>query len=269
MPTQTMLSNNLGGLGNSLATIQDLNNLLLPRDSKPAIITSRNIVQPSGFALLNKTIVYQATVDGEIDITRTFIFPANYTTLDQVVAAINMNDIEASNQGGKVVLETIKKGYSQGIYLYKIGTANPLLNFDDLEDTHRRGTGSITDDFSDDEKAYALVSATSIAYSYLQRRYQFPLKNWGMDVIDNVCAIAAYKLVFREGYSPESGAYDANWKLRYNQAIEWFSEVGNRKIHPVIEGGFIPVPKANDGSISTDPRGWRIAMGLCDDGGCC
>ena len=262
MPTQTMLSNNLGGLGDSLATIQDLDNLLLPRDSKPAIITSRHIVQ--SFALLNKTIIYQVTVDGEIDIIRTFTFPANYTTLDQVVAAINMNDVQASNQGGKVVLETIKKGYNQGLYLYKTGTANPLLKFDDLEDTHRRGSGSITNEFSDDEKAYALVSATSIAYSYLQRRYRFPLKNWGMDVIDNVCAIAAYKLVFREGYSPEPGSYDANWESRKEEAIKWFSEVGNRKIHPVIEGSFINVPKANNGSISTDPRGWRIAMGLCD-----
>jgi phage gp36-like protein len=184
--------------------------------------------------------------------------------LDQAVAAIQMNDVVASNAAGKLKLSTIKRGYSQGLRLMKTGTANPLLNFDDLLDTDRRGTGSITGEFSDDEKSYALVSATSVAYSYLQRRYNFPLKNWGMDVIDNVCAIAAYKLVFREGYSPEPGSYDANWRKRYEDAIQWFSEVGNRKIHPVIEGASKPVPKANDGSISTDPRGWRIAMGLCD-----
>ena len=264
MPTLTLLSNNLGGLGESLASIQDLDNLLLPRDCLAAEIISRIIVKPSGLLLLGKTLTYIVTVDGESNVPQTFTFPANYTTLDQVVAAIQMNDIVASNSAGKLKLATIKRGYSQGIRLIKTGTANPLLNFDDLLDTDRRGSGSITGEFSDDEKAYALVSATSIAYSYLQRRYNFPLKNWGMDVIDNVCAIAAYKLIFRQGYSPESGAYDANWKLRHDQAINWFSEVGNRKIHPVIEAGAKNVPSANDGSISTDPRGWRIAMGLCD-----
>lgn len=264
MPTQLMLSNNLGGIGNSYASIQDLDNLLLPRDHKAAVIKSRVLVQPSGYALLGKTLKYQVTVDSEISSVLVFTFPANYTSINQVAAAIQMDDIVASVEAGKIVLSTIKKGYSQGIYLWPDGTANPLLNFNDLEGTNKRGSGSITNEFSDDEKAYALVAASSLANSYLKRRYTLPLTDYDMSLIENVCCIAAYTLVFREGYSPESGSYDANWKSRKEEAIEWLSEVGNRKIHPYIKGGIKPVPKANNGSISTDPRGWRIAAGLCD-----
>lgn len=261
---QVMLTNGLGGLGNSLATIQDLNNLLLPRDSRPASIVSRRKVTPSGLLLSGKTIIYQVTVDSEISAVQTFTFPANYTTLDQAINDIQIDSSLAINDSGKVRIYTIKKGYNQGLFVFKEGTANPLLNFDNLMHTNERGTGSLTDDFSDDEKIYALVKATYLAYSYLRRRYAFPLKSWSMDLIDAVCAIAAYSLIFREGYSPEPGSYDANWRKRYEDAIQWLSDVGNRKIHPVIEGASKPVPKANDGSISTDPRGWRIAMGLCD-----
>ena len=76
MPTLTLLSNNLGGLGESLASIQDLDNLLLPRDCLAAEIISRIIVKPAGLLLLGKTLTYIVTVDGESNVPQTFTFPA-------------------------------------------------------------------------------------------------------------------------------------------------------------------------------------------------
>lgn len=262
MPTQfTMLTNGLGGLGGSYATIQDLDSLSLPRGGKPAIINSSTILS-GPFNLLGKTLIFHITEDGISNVTQTFTFPANYTTLDQVVAAVSIPLLIAKNVSGRFSLQTIKYGYDQGIYLEKAGTANPLLALDDLLDTDERGIGSLTKDFSDDEKVYALVMASSEADSYLQRRYTLPLKSWDYKLIEAVTDIAAYKLVYREGYSPDGANYDKNFKLRYDRAIQWLSDVGDRKVHPVIKASHKPIPKFT--ASTSDPRNWYSSMGLAN-----
>lgn len=271
MPTQfTMLTNGLGGLGDSYATIQDLENLSLPRGGKPAIINSANILT-GPFPLMGLTLEFNITEDGLANVPQTFTFPANYTTLDQVVAAVSIPLLVAKNISGRFSLQTIKSGFDQGIYLFKTGTANPYLLLDDLLDTDERGVGSLTLEFSDDDKTYALVMATAEANSYLQRRYCLPLKSWDYKLIEAVTDIAAYKLVYREGYSPENTAYDKNFKIRYDRAIEWLSDVGNRKVHPVIDASHKPIPKYT--TAFADPRGWYSSMGLSNCGpwgkGCC
>jgi len=265
MPTQfTMLSNGIGGLGSSYSTIQDLENLSLPRGGKPAIINSSNVL-PGPFNLMGLTLRFNITEDGLANVPQTFTFPANYTTLDQVVAAVSIPLLVAKNVSGRFSLQTIKKGYDQGIYLFKNGTANSALLLDDLLDTDERGVTTLTIQFSDDDKTYALVMASSEADSYLQRRYSLPLTSWDYKLIEAVCDIAAYKLVYREGYQPDGPNYDKNFKIRYDRAIEWLSDVGNRKVHPVIGATHKPIPTAT-GALS-DPRGWSQAMGIVNS--CC
>ena len=266
MATQfTGLTNGLGGIGNSYATVQDLDSLSLPRGGKPAIINSSNILS-GPFNLLGKTLIFQVTEDGLSNVIQTFTFPANYTTLDQVVAAVSIPLLIAKNLSGRFSLQTIKYGFDQGIYLKKTGTANSFLLLDDLLDTDERGVGSLTQNFSDDEKTYALVMASSEADSYLQRRYCLPLESWDYKLIEAVTDIAAYKLVYREGYSPDGNNYDRNFKLRYDRAIEWLSDVGNRKVHPVVKAGHKSIPTFT--KAFSDPRNWAGSMGIKNCGGC-
>jgi len=272
MPTQfTLISNGLGGVGNSYASIQDLDFLSLPRGGKPAIIDSSRILT-GPFNLTGLTLKFQVTEDGLANVPQTFTFPANYTTLDQVVNAISIPLLVAKNNSGRFSLQTIKYGYDQGIYLDKTGTANSILGLDDLLDTDERGITTLTKEFSDDDKTYALVMASSEADGYLQRRYCLPIQGWDYALIRAVCDIAAFTLVFREGYSPDGNNYDKNFKIRYDNAIKWLSDVGNRKIHPLIKAGHDPIPVAGSsviGRVLSDPRRWSFAMGIGPFGGCC
>lgn len=265
MATQfTLLTNGLGGIGNSYATIQDLDNLSMPRGGKPAIINSSNLL--TGPLNVNGlTLRFNITEDGLANVPQTFTFTNNYATLDLLIASINIPLLIAKNNSGRLSLQTIKFGYNQGIYLYKDGTANPVLLFDDLLDTDERGISSLTYDFTDDEKTYALVMASSEANSYLQRRYSLPLMGWDYKLVEAVTDIAAFKLLYREGYSPEGNNYDKNFKLRYERAIQWLSDVGNRKVHPVIDAAHKPIPTYTSGL--SDPRGWSTSMGIVN--GCC
>lgn len=265
MATQfTGITNGLGGIGSSYATIQDLNTLSLPKKGTPATIDSSNYLT-GPFNLSGKTLIFQVTEDGISNVTQTFTFTSNYTTLDQVVAAVSIPLLIAKNNSGRFRLQTVKVGYDQGIYLDKDGTANPILKFDDLLDTDERGIGSLTNDFPDDDKTYALVMASAEADSYLQRRYCLPLKSWDYKLIEAVCDIAAYKLVYRQGYSPDGNNYDKNFKIRYDRAIQWLSDVGNRMVHPVVDAGHKPIPTYT--SELSDPRGWSTSMGLVNS--CC
>lgn len=268
MPTQmTILTAGLGGLGESFATVQDLDNISLPRGGAQATINSKIFPSPP-YNLMGLNLQFQITEDGIVNIPQTFTFPSNYSTLDQVVAAIAISNVIASNNSGRFRLQTVKYGYEQGIHLSRLGTANAILGFDTLEDTDERGVNSLTKEFTEDDKAYQLVVATSIASGYLRRRYLFPLTSWGFDLVEKVCDIAAFKLMFREGYSPADKSYDGNFKRRYDTAMEWLSEVGNRKIHPFIVAGHKPVPNAGIGV--RDPRGWGWAMGVdCSRWGGC
>lgn len=268
MPTFTLLTSGLGGLGFSYASIQDLDNLSLPRSGSQATIDSNRF--PSNFLLSGKTLRFQITVDGIVSTPVTFTFPANYTSLDQAVAAFSVGGLVASNNAGRFRVQTLKYGYDQGIHLFRDGTANPFLELDDLQDTDERGISSKTKEFTDDDKAYQLVMASAEADSYIARRTVLPLKNWDMKLVEVVCDIAAYKLMFRDGYSPAPGSYDRNYEERYKMAIQYLSDVGNRNVHPIwAYGKPIPTIGSGYGPIFSDPRGWGVANGTsCGGCGC-
>jgi len=262
MATQiTLLSNGLGGVGSSYASVQDLDNISLPRGGSQATIDSSSF--PTDFNLSGLTLRFQITHDGIVNIPVTFTFPANYSSLDQVVAAFSLPGLIASNNSGRFRLQTVSYGYSQGILLFHNGTANQRLFFDFLEDTDARGIDSLTKEFTDDEKVYQLVVASSEADGYIRRRYPNGLVQWDYKLIEVVCDIAAFRLLFRDGYSPGDKSYDRNYEKAYQIAINWLSDVGNRKIHPNWVACHKPVPTAGN---TTDPRGWFISMGLYNRG---
>lgn len=246
------------GLDQSYATIQDLENLGLPTPGDPAIADSMGITAP--FNVSGLTLLVVVSIDGITQPEYTFTFTSNYSDLDSLVAAIQIPGLLAVNNGGRLRLRTIKVGISQNLVVDHLGTANEILGFNKFFDTVVTGRSSVTSEFTEDEKNYALVSASSLADDYLARRYCLPLKHWSFDLKQAVCYIASYILLKRKGFNPEQ--YDANWVNDYNRAVIWLDDVGNRKLHPAGIFDHKPVPNASN---TTDPRGWNTSMGLSLD----
>ena len=265
MPQQSILMQaGLGGLGKSYATIQDLVNLSLPRAGTPGYIDSTAITAP--FNLNTRTLKVQVTIDGIPQPEYTQTFTSNYSSLDALVAAIQIPGIKALNNAGRLRLQTTRVGYDQGLIINWAGTANQFIGFNSSatieQSQYAYGKSTITSDMTEDEMAYALIGASSTADSYLQRRYSLPLADWDFSLIKVVCDIAAYTLMFRRGFSPQNTKnYDVNFKENYEKAIEWLEEVGNRKTHPVIKGAVKPNPSAAINFID-DRLGWMQISGL-------
>lgn len=253
------VTNGLGGIGGSYATIADLQLLALPPDGDPAIIDgSPKITAP--FNVTGLTLIVTVTDDGDINPVYTYTFPANYATLDLLAAAINIPKVQALNYSGRLRLRTTKVGIAQGLVLDHLSTANTLLGENIFFDSVANGRSSFTTDVAEDEMTFALVSASSLADGYLKRRYGLPLKQWSYDLIQAVCDIASYNIMKRQGFNPE--VYDANWSNKYNAAIKWFEDVGNRREHPqIVDSGANPVPYAGTDGIRDDQRGWGNVIG--------
>lgn len=58
--------------------------------------------------------------------------------------------------------------------------------------------------------------------------YRTPLATWSADLTGAVVAIAAWYLMVRRGFDPES-AQDAVFRVRFEDAQKWLSEVANRR----------------------------------------
>lgn len=264
MPAQSILiQNGMQPLGKSYATVQDLINISLPREGTPGYIDSIAIQSP--FNVNTRTLKVQVTIDSvpQPEYTQTFV--ANYPTLDALVAAIQIPGIQAVNAAGRLRLQTLKVGFDQGLIINWQGTANQFLGFNyggNQVSQVAYGRATITSDLSEDEMAYALVTASSTADSYLQRRFTLPLSNWDYGLVKAVCDIAAYTLMFRRGFSPQNTKnYDVNFKENYEKAIAWLEEVGNRKNHPVITGSVKPNPTAYIPFVDNQ-RGWLNIMAV-------
>ena len=252
------VANGLGGVGNSYATPNDLQFLSMPNFGDPAAIDGMVVAAP--YTVTGLTLKTITTVDGLTQPEYTFTFPANYATLDLLVAAISIPNLIAVNNGGVLRLRTTKVGISQGLTIDHTGTANEELGFNKFFDTTMNGRSSLTSDVSEDEMIFALVAASSLADGYLKRRYTLPLTQWSYDLIQVVCDIAAYNIAKRQGFNPE--VYDANWVNKYNAAIKWLEDVGNRREHPNLIGGTPPlVPYASTVNVNDDLRGWGGIIG--------
>lgn len=70
----------------------------------------------------------------------------------------------------------------------------------------------------------ALVWASSVANSYLKKRYTLPLSAYGEDLKAAVVDIAKWRLVKRRGFNPNSGQ-DGVIVESYKDAIAWLTLV--------------------------------------------
>lgn len=70
----------------------------------------------------------------------------------------------------------------------------------------------------------ALVWASSVANSYLKKRYSLPLSAYGEDLKSAVVDIAKWRLIKRRGFNPNSGQ-DVVIADAYKDAIAWLTMV--------------------------------------------
>lgn len=259
-------------MGQSYLSTADLLFLSMPQAGTQAVLTG-GLLAAGPYNLVGKTLVFVTAEDGLEDAQVTVTFNASYPDIASVVAAFNIlastYKVVASEFAGRLQFKTIKKGAGQSICLVETGTANVQLGYSNVVPVFDCGTSTVTNDFTDEELQYACVSASSIADGYLARRYQMPVTSFESDVKENVGNIATDILMFRNGYKVD-GTYDKNFKEKKDKSIDWFSNVGNRMIHPAIVASHKPVPNANNGTaVPRDIRGWYAAMGLSDNGRCC
>jgi phage gp36-like protein len=105
-----------------------------------------------------------------------------------------------------------------------------------LDDLFRFGMSKDTrgDTLTDDVCTAALSSASATADSYLRGRYAYPLLAWGDDLKKYVCWVAAYELLSgARGFNADAGG-DSNLLSRHDAAIEWFTGVQAKRVHPDI-----------------------------------
>ena len=259
----TLVTGGIGsGLANSYATVEELQNLALPKPGEAAAIDSMNLTAP--FTVNGLTLMTTVSVDGITQPEYTFTFVANYATLDLLIAAIQIPDVIAQNYGGRLRLRTLKVGISQNLVIDHVGTANQKLGFNRFFDTPATGRSTITSDLTEDEMSAALVSASSTADGYLGRRYGLPLVSWSFDLRQAVCYMAAYILLKRQGFNPE--LYDDNWVNDYYKALTWLDDVGNRRLHPIlVDNGHPLVPNASTSQMNDDVRNWGSVIGSRSD----
>lgn len=101
----------------------------------------------------------------------------------------------------------------------------------------------------------ALDAASAVADGYLAAQFTLPITGTlTQDLVRQVCNIAAYDLITQRGYNPEAGA-DANWRLRYEDAIRWLEQVAAGKVSPALADS------------STGPDSMVAQSGLDDFGG--
>ncbi len=82
------------------------------------------------------------------------------------------------------------------------------------------------------EQLAALEAASRDADSYLANRYTLPITQWGTDLTNAVCNIAAYNLLAGRGFAPNSGSSDEHVRLRYEDAIRWLRDCSSGKATP-------------------------------------
>ena len=74
------------------------------------------------------------------------------------------------------------------------------------------------------EKDVSLQWASRKAAGYVRKRKVLPLISWSEDLKTAVCEIAAYDLMNKRGFPPQSGS-DTNYRQRFDDAIAWLTDV--------------------------------------------
>lgn len=85
----------------------------------------------------------------------------------------------------------------------------------------------------------ALLRASTFADGFFRDQFETPLVQWGADVVQAVCDIAAYRLICLRGFNPE---LDGQFLENYDRAVAWLKYVSEGKAVPDLIG-------ANSGGV--------------------
>jgi phage gp36-like protein len=82
-----------------------------------------------------------------------------------------------------------------------------------------------------EQEQAAIDAANALADSYLGKRYDLPLQEWGADLVRAVAVIATYDLIVVRGSNPESPG-NADLHARWQAAMDWLAGIAEQKIDP-------------------------------------
>lgn len=108
-----------------------------------------------------------------------------------------------------------------------------------------------------------LDARNSYADTKMRARYKLPLQTpYPLDLVQNICALAAWDLWMVRGGNPTAGT-DAQYETRGQLALKWFDDVERQRAHPDVieaEGGTEPGYAAPE-VISKPLQGWYPGSG--------
>lgn len=120
-------------------------------------------------------------------------------------------------------------------------------------------SGALTGVSSTTQEA-ALDAASALADSYLRSRYTVPLTSYGVDLTQQVCALAAETLLTTRGFDPSRANGDAI-VLRADNARAWLRDVSAGRAS--VSGGNTTAAATQIARASSAPstassseRGW-------------
>jgi phage gp36-like protein len=128
-------------------------------------------------------------------------------------------------------------------------------------DTHGINPAGLPAGITNEQKAGAIVAASTLADGYLCGRFTMPLTAWGVDLTQAVCKIAVCDLMAAQvGFNPDE---DQGKFLmgRRAEAVRWLEQVSRGAVTPMgitdsrpssTPGGAAPSARA----FSLPSRGW-------------
>lgn len=97
-------------------------------------------------------------------------------------------------------------------------------------------------------------AASDYCNSYLASQFNLPLIKFGQDLTMNVCHIAAFFLMIKVGFNPNSPE-DGLIKARYDYAVKWLQDISNDIIHPQYLD--TPTNAQTDFVVTSPSRGYN------------
>ena len=161
------------------------------------------------FNLNTTTLIITVTEDGIVKTPTTVTFPANYNTMDLLVAGIQPLvaplKLIATNDSGRLKLETVKKGPAQSISLSPLGTANLLLGFSSTLATVSTGRSAwITQEGRDEETDESLRERCKNRWGILGTGTASAFETWAREADPKVQKVVVYSNYLNG--TPKAGA---------------------------------------------------------------
>lgn len=115
----------------------------------------------------------------------------------------------------------------------------------------------------------AILSASSLADSYLRKRYTLPISAPGDDLKAKVADLVQYNLLVVRGFRPDSGN-DVLASKRRDDAENWFRDVAKGLVEPDIVDGTAEVDEEGPLAYSEPVQNFSMqTRGRSSTGGTC